>query len=348
MVDNHPGHDIVVVGASMGGIEALGQLVAGLPADLPAAVFLVQHMAAGSPGMLARLFARNAVLPVEPAVDGQPIRKGRVYVAVPDRHLLLIDGHVRLVHGPRENRARPAIDLLFRSAAVAYASRVVGVVLTGFLDDGTAGLHAIKRCGGLAVVQAPFDAAYPDMPRSALQNVAVDHSVPLSEIPVLLARLAVEPAPPAPPVPDDIRVELGLLTSTVGTEEMAQADAVKTSLVCPECGGTIYEVQGDAIQRFRCHVGHAYTAATLLDDQSDSLERALWAAVRTLEDRATLLDKMAGDSDRRGISTIGDDYRAKAQEARRHSDEIHRLLMSQAERSVVVAETPEQAPARPR
>jgi two-component system chemotaxis response regulator CheB len=190
------GHDIVVIGASAGGLQALQRLLSDLPANLPAAIFIVLHMGASS--HLAQVLGRSAVLPVSPAKSGQPIERGRIYVAVPGVHLLLHDEHILLRRGPRENLARPAIDPLFRSAACAFGARVIGVVLSGSLNDGTAGLRAIKQCGGIAIVQDPMDAAVPDMPRSAQRYVDTDHTVPIDALGDLLVRLVREPAGETP------------------------------------------------------------------------------------------------------------------------------------------------------
>jgi two-component system chemotaxis response regulator CheB len=199
--------DIIVIGASMGGIEAVKQVAANLPAGLPAAVFVVIHSGAGAPGVLPQMLDKAGPLRCFRASDGEPFERGRIYAAPPDRHLLLEPNCVLTRHGPRENGFRPAIDPLFRSAAVHFGGRVIGVVLTGFLNDGTAGLRAIKRCGGLAVVQDPADAIAPEMPRSALRHVAVDHCVPLDALGALLARLAAEPAGESPEVPEFVRRE---------------------------------------------------------------------------------------------------------------------------------------------
>ena len=182
--------DIIVVGASAGGVNALATLAEGLPPDLPASVLVALHLAPGVTSILPEILARAGRLPAVHPKDGEAYEKGKIYVAPPDHHLLVREGHLRLTRGARENLHRPAIDPLFRSAALAHGPRVIGVVLTGSLDDGTAGLSAVKRCGGTAVVQDPSDASHPSMPAAALKNVAVDHSVPLSEMAALLARLA--------------------------------------------------------------------------------------------------------------------------------------------------------------
>lgn len=206
-----PHRDVIVVGTSAGGVEALRELAAALPPDLPASVLIVLHLSPGGPGLLPAILNRAGPLPAAHATDGEELRRGRIYVAPPDFHMLVADGRLRLARGPRENLHRPAIDALFRSAAAAWGPRVIGVVLTGALDDGTAGLGAIKRTGGVAVVQDPEEAAYPSMPRSALRNVRVDHCVPLAEIPPLLDQLSREPLAdgPAPVPPIDLEMEVG-------------------------------------------------------------------------------------------------------------------------------------------
>src|SRR5256885_4553560 len=181
-IENMPGHDIVVVGTSAGGVEALATLVSTLPPRLPAAIFVVLHISAHSPSFVPDILDRSGLLETVQASDGMEIKHGRIYVAPPDHHMLVGHGNVRVVRGPKENRHRPAVDPLFRSAALAYGPRVVGVILTGALDDGTAGLRAVKRCGGLAVVQDPRDALFPSMPQSALQHVRVDHCLSVGEI----------------------------------------------------------------------------------------------------------------------------------------------------------------------
>ena len=211
--------DIIAIGASMGGVGALSALVGQLPADLPASVLVVQHRSAEPPELLSEILSHRGPLPAVAARDHMALEHGRIYVAPPDRHLLVTEGGLRVNYGPRENRARPAIDVLFRTAAVHRRSRVIGVVLTGLLGDGAAGLLAIHRCGGVAVVQALTDASYPEMPARALAAVPTAEQVPLAELGSMLARLAYEAAPQPPPVPEALRIEARLTESATATDD---------------------------------------------------------------------------------------------------------------------------------
>lgn len=268
-----PHRDIVVIGGSAGGVEALQELIAGLPGGLPAAVFVVVHMASHSPGVLGQILDRAGPLPCAQAMDGELIRPSRVYVAQPDFHMLLNQHWVRVVQGPKENRARPAIDPLFRSAAAAYGQRVIGVVVTGLLDDGTAGLYTIKQQGGLAMVQDPLDALYGDMPRNAMQRVAVDYVLPLAEMPETLVRLTQEEIGVEEyAVPDRLILENKIAEGAMENFSNAGTPSIFS---CPECGGVLQEIREGEPLRYRCQVGHAYTVNTLADGQADRLEEAL-------------------------------------------------------------------------
>jgi two-component system chemotaxis response regulator CheB len=326
-----PNHDIIVVGASAGGVDALQQLVRGLPADLPAALFVVLHVPPHGPSVLPRILSRAGALPAIHPRDGELIRPGTIYVAPPDYHLLVKPDHVRLTRGPRENGHRPAADPLFRTAAVSYGPRVVGVVLSGVLDDGTAGLAVIKQAGGVAVVQDPADALYAGMPQSALENVAVDYSLPVADLPALLARLAAEPA-----VSERGK---GLTPSEITEADMAQPenDAVPSGqhpgtpsvFGCPECGGTLWELHDNQLLRFRCRVGHAWSADTLLAEQSDNLEAALWSALRALEEQASLAKRMMERAEKRGHEHAVAAFGEQAQDALANAAVIRELLMKQ-------------------
>ncbi|TML79339.1 MAG: chemotaxis protein CheB [Actinobacteria bacterium] len=277
--------DIVVVGASAGGVEALGKLMRGLPPELPAALFVVLHVLPTGTSVLPEILDRAGVLPATPAVDGDPVERGRVYVAPPDHHLLVLDGTVALSRGPRENGHRPAVDPLFRSAARAYGSRVIAVVLSGALDDGTAGLRFVKSHGGVTIVQAPSDALYPAMPQSAIAHDVADHSVPIAEMPALLCELLDAQIEPIPPTNDPAE-----------HEDRSDGDpraGILSPITCPECGGTLWEHEEGGVLRFKCHVGHAFTRESLDTAQGQSVEAALWSALRSLEERAELLKRLA-------------------------------------------------------
>jgi two-component system chemotaxis response regulator CheB len=286
--------DVVVIGGSAGALDPLQRLLSELPGDLPATLFVVVHTAPDAPTGLDRVLARAGALPIEIARDGVAIERARVYVAPPDVHLLLANGRMRLRRGPRENLSRPAIDPLFRSAAVEHGGRVIGVLLSGLLHDGAAGLRAIKRCGGIAVVQDPADALYPDLPRHALQHSQVDYSLSAAELSQLLVRLVAEAAGPSLEVPEDIRLEVRIAAEGGSGADSNEKLARPLALSCPECGGALREITDGDLLSYRCHVGHGYDAHLLLGAQTETVERALWTALRALEERAALLRRMAG------------------------------------------------------
>ncbi len=283
--------DIVVIGASAGGVEAVTGLVKEFPADLGAAIFVVLHVAAGYKSVLPRILSSAGPLAAEHARNGEPIIPNRIYVARPDHHLLLHDSQVRVVRGPRENGYRPAIDPLFRTAAFAYGPRVIGVVLSGALDDGTAGLLSIRGQGGVAVVQDPSDALVDAMPRSALKNVDVDHVASAAELGALLPELVRETVEDVRPPPPLLERESALDLS--GSTEGVLKVGSPSSLACPGCGGVLNEVRDGDLVRFRCQVGHAYAPESLYLEQRAHLEGALWAALRALEEQAALSRRMA-------------------------------------------------------
>jgi two-component system chemotaxis response regulator CheB len=321
------GHDIIVIGASVGGVEALSSLVAQLPEDLAATLFVVQHTLPTARGQMAQILDRAGPLTATLAQDGENFTPAHIYVAPPDHHLIVQEGYLRVTRGLRENRVRPAIDPLFRSAAVAYGARVVGVVLTGMQNDGTAGLLAVKRCGGIAVVQDPTDALYPDMPLSALEYVEVDYCVPLLKIGPLLYRLIQEPPVGTPPVPQDLLVEVGIADNPAENTDCAQALGRPVSLTCPECGGPLWELRHEKLQRYRCRLGHAFTPESLLEGQSEVIEYALWAAVRTMEDRVHMLTSLAQGRRDRGQSKVADLYTRRALELKTQAQQIRQMLL---------------------
>ena len=324
-------NQIVVVGASAGGLEALRELIAGLPRDFAAPICVVLHTSAQAPGVLGSILDRAGVLPAANARDRERLESGRIYVAPPDWHLLVEPGMVRVSKGPKENRFRPAIDPLFRSAAQVYGPAAIGCVLTGNLDDGTAGLWALKQLGGTAIVQHPDDAMFPAMPANALQHVRVDHAVPLSEIPALLVTLTsgseLAPLQGAPPnVPETVEVEVKIAREdhplTAGLSRIAEP----SWFACPECHGVLLQLKEEGPLRFRCHTGHAYSFESLLAAVNDGIEEALWSAIRALEEGELLLRTMS-EHVRAHHAVHEDPLRTRAEQARRQSEEFRRLAM---------------------
>jgi len=317
--------DIFLIGASAGGVQALSKLVEGLPADLPAAVFIVLHVAPHGRSAMPAILSRAGSLPAVHAEDGDPVQPGRIYVAPPDHHIILEEGTVRLSRAPTENAQRPAVDVLFRSGAQAYGRRVVAVVLTGNLDDGTAGLAVVKRYGGTAVVQDPEDADYPSMPLSAVTNVDVDHVLPLDGIAALLLELSSAPLEePDPTEPEDRDMKEELERGNDVEEQ-----GVPSDLTCPECGGSLRESRVEEVVHFRCRTGHAYSPETLLAKQDDVVEAALWAAVRSLLENAALARRMEQRLSHihRPNATMELRYKKRAQEAERHAEVLRRMLV---------------------
>lgn len=324
-----PGHDIIVIGASAGGVEALTALVKHLPSSLPAAVFVVVHFPPQSTSILPRLLTRAGPLPATHADDGEAIKTGHLYIAPPDFHLLLKDGRTSVVRGPRENHSRPAIDPLFRSAALAYGPRVVGIILSGTLADGAAGLAAVKRRGGVAVVQDPDDAFFPDMPRSALQYVKADHVLPLSAMPPLLVRLASEPVGEGgKPMSSEMEKETDIAQFDLATLESEEKPGMPSVFACPDCGGTLWELQDENLLRFRCRVGHAFSSESLLAAQTGEIETALWVALRTLEERATLVRRLENRARENQQQFAASSFAEQAQTAEHQAALIRKLLLN--------------------
>lgn len=321
--------EIVVIGTSAGGLDALQKLTAGLPENFPASVFVVMHTHPSSPGMLANILERAGDMKVSYAEDEQPFEPGHIYLAPADRHLLVEQGILRVVRGPKENRHRPAIDPLFRSAAAHYGPRTIGVILTGFLNDGTSGLAAVKRCGGITVVQSPEDARVPDMPASALRHVTVDHCIPLPGIAPLLTQLVSTPLPEMnPQAPEEIRLEADIAAMRSGGMSTNDQLGTRSPLTCPDCGGVLWEMRDHEPLRYRCHVGHAMTAEVLVAEQQETVERAIWLAVKTLEESGALARKLASDAAEREDTFSRNLLAARAEEAANRAAALRQILLS--------------------
>jgi two-component system, chemotaxis family, protein-glutamate methylesterase/glutaminase len=318
------GHHIIVVGTSAGGLQTLDQLVAQLPPKLPASLFIVQHMAPHNSGEpLVRRLQRHQAFDVALARSGDRFKAAHIYIAPPDHHLLVKRDRLLVTKGARENRSRPAVDPLFRSAAVAHGSRVIGVVLTGLLDDGTAGLIAIQRCGGMTVVQAPQDAAYPGMPQNAIDNVDVDYCVPIADMGALLERLVVQPHGKQKRVPADIRTEARIAERVMS--DIAQVNGLGTQVPynCPNCGGVLWKMGADG-KRYRCHTGHSFTASALLVSQSEKIEELLWISLRMFEERKNLLNSMVKTAVHPRLKSA---TRQRAKETQGYIDRIRAMLL---------------------
>lgn len=329
--------DIVVVGASAGGVEALEELAAGLPAELPASIFVVLHLMAEATSVLPAILDRAGPLQATAATDGEPFERGRIYVAPPDRHMLLRDDRIVLTRGPRENGHRPAIDPLFRGAARQYGRRVVGVVLSGMLDDGVLGASAVKRHGGAVLVQDPSDASQASMPSNTLEHVDVDRVAPAAELGGVLCDVIDSPVDREASVPDRDRDQVA------GTENADLAidtsidpipDGRPAGLICPDCGGALWEQHERSMLRYECRVGHRFSPESLVAGQAGALEEALWSALHSLQERADLLRRMA----RRSSGSTSERFEARAFAAQQHAEILRETF-------AVLARSPVEPPA---
>ncbi len=322
-----PKRDIIVIGASAGGVEAGKKLVSLLPGDFAGSIFLVIHLPGNGVSVLPQIMSHWGPLPATHPRDGARIEPGRIYIAPPDYHMLLKPEHIRLVAGPEENHSRPAVDPLFRSAAAAYGSRVVGVVLSGNLDDGTAGLRVIKKRGGIAVVQDPADALFPGMPTSAMANVDIDHSLPVDRIPELLTELVKTDAPSGTN-PGEPAEERDILELSIG-DLQARVDTGKAiGISCPQCGGVLREkIEGDSAE-YRCRVGHAFSSGYLESMLSETVEAALWSAVRVLEEKEQLYHKLSDRMQRVKSASSAAHFRARGKKASEDARIIRQIILA--------------------
>ena len=311
---------IIVIGASEGGVDAIRSVATALPPDFPAAVFVVLHIGAHK-SQLPALLNLSGNLPASHAKDGEPIYPGRIYVAPPDHHLVIEHEHMRLTRGPRENWARPAVDPLFRSAARAYGADVIGVVLTGGLNDGTAGLFEIKQAGGTTIVQDPDDAANPSMPRSALQHVEVDHRTTLRSLPTLLTALVGRK-------PRAARKDGVSGPHTTRSKEMTADYKLDdpVAVTCPDCGGALRRTELGTLTQFRCHIGHVYTAEVMVAAQFAALEWSIEAAMRSLSERGDLCRQMADKARGAGETDVAENWTLAMHEAKERTGMMRELL----------------------
>lgn len=341
-----PIRDLVVIGASAGGMQPLAGILARLPPSLPAAVVVVVHMR-GDASVLPQILARHSALPVEAASDHRQLERGRVYVAPPDRHVLVRRTGLRVARGPRENGFRPAIDPLFRTAARAHGSRTVGVILSGALDDGSFGLTAIVRRGGAAVVQDPDEAEVPGMPLSALRQTPVDYVLPARDIAAAIVELCSETAPlEEGPMPKPDEPEPQRRTASLQVADMTARVGPPSGLTCPACGGALWETTDGPVVRFACHVGHQYGPESLLTDHNEAVEQALWSAVRILEQHADLRQRLARRAESAGLGLVAANFQEDSRDYHAHAQSIRRLVFGEGEERPPVDPVRRTTPAR--
>jgi two-component system chemotaxis response regulator CheB len=321
--------DILVVGGSAGSLGPLREIMRDIPPDSRLSVFVALHLAVTERPTSALLEGYTGLC-VEVASDGSVYRPGVVYISPANQHLVLAEGKMHVFRGPRENGARPSIDALFRSAAVHARSRVVAVLLSGRLFDGSAGVRAVQRCGGVGIVQDPSDALESELPRSALAEARVEHCLPARDIAKKVLELSAEVAPPVPSVPDDLVVEARLALASAERSEETIPHGQVAHLTCPDCDGPLWRIQRGVESRYHCEVGHVYNAPTLVFQQSRRLERALWVALRTLEERRRLLTSMSQDARQRGKGMTADSYAERLAELEEHVDSLRRALSKTA------------------
>lgn len=315
---------VVVIGTSAGGLDALKKLIGQLHKDFPLPILVVHHISADATGnVLLNALSSFGTLTCQHAKNGQLLKPGNLYMAPSDHHLMIDeDQKILVTKGAQENRSRPAIDPLFRSAAIAFRNGVIGILLTGYLDDGTAGMKVIKRLGGICIVQDPADADYPDMPKNVLNNVKVDYCLPIAEMGELLYKLIPLKLVKPKPIPDDIVIETKIAMRVLSDLSSVNALGEQVPFNCPGCGGVLWQVDKDSSLRFRCHTGHAYTAKSLLAQQTKKIEETMWTALRMFEERKNLLTEMAREK------TGSKSALERAEMSQVHIDRIRLMLKS--------------------
>lgn len=327
--------NIIVIGASAGGLQAITTLISKIPVSLPTAVFVVLHVSKRSIGeVLIQHFQRNTSLKCRIPADEEAIKSGYLYLAPPDFHLLVKKDRVRLTKGPVENRWRPSIDVLFRSAAVAYGSKVIGIILTGLLDDGTSGMSTIKKCGGIAIVQEPSEADFPDMPINVLNNVDVDYQVSVNDIGYILEDISSKPSPEEKQIPEEVKIEADITERLSANINDLRKIGSHTILTCPDCGGGLWEIKNDAIHRYRCHTGHVYTKEVLWEKQAEALEESIWVSIRILEERRNLILNNVAIEQTSGNAEAEATERERAEAMEIHIERLKAILLSLAKSNV--------------
>ncbi|MGB5944093.1 MAG: chemotaxis protein CheB [Leeuwenhoekiella sp.] len=317
---------LVAIGASAGGRKAVTKIFKEMPQDVDAAFVLVIHSAFDTPSFLSKALQKITSLNVIDAEDDMSLERGCIYIAKPDHHLFVRSNKIQLSKGPRENRFRPAIDVLFRSSAVSYSNECIGVLMSGRLSDGTAGLDAIKMCGGIAIVQDPKTAEFGDMPSYAVETVDVDVIADLNDLTEVIAKAIKTPAPEPQHIPQRLIRENEIAISSSSQIALENDLGKQVPLSCASCGGPLWEISNSKTKRYRCHVGHAFSQEALLFSQDESLEETLWVSLRTFEEKKTLLNRMASDYEERGPKMLAKSYRDKVEEVSRHITKLRSIL----------------------
>lgn len=316
---------IVVIGTSAGGFFALAELISQLDEDMDAAFFVVMHMRRGIGNYLVEQMQQYTPLFCKEAEDNMPIHRGNIYFAPSNKHLIVKKGFLKLGAGPAENRWRPAIDVMFRSAAAAYDGRTIGIILTGMQDDGAAGMAAIKRCGGTLIVQDPNEAEYPDMPLTVLNEIDVDYCIPLSEMAGTISKIIGDEDRKSVNIPDDILREVKISEDGISNLDDLKELGECTLYCCPDCGGVLFEIKNDYHFRYRCHIGHTFSANDLLSKQSKCIETSIWVALRAMEERKNLMNHLMKKN--RVSINIAFDYSEKIRELQHHVDDLKNTLL---------------------
>ena len=291
----NPIRNLIAIGASAGGIRAIIKVIEGFPKTIDAAIMIVLHLSRkSSVDNIVEIFQRHTTLKCEVAGDKMEIERGKIYLAQPEHHLLVKNHKMHLNQGPEENKYRPSIDVLFRSVAVHFGHKAIGIILTGMLDDGTSGMYAIKSCGGLCLVQNPSEAEYSDMPRSVLNRIEVDYMADLVEIPIIVQDILNKPLPPQIAIPNELKIETEITQKLISDINDLKKIAQRSDFVCPDCGGGLWEVKNDPTHRYRCHTGHVYSEKLLYDLQDIQIEESIWVSIRMLEEKRNMLRLLAG------------------------------------------------------
>ena len=319
--------NIIVIGASAGGIPAVNEVISSLAPGMDLAVVVVIHVSRKSNAQhIANIFQRNSALAVRVAERGMSLQKGHLYVAPPEHQLMVKDDKLLLTNGPHENKYRPSIDVLFRSAAVHYRNRSIGIILTGLFEDGTSGMYTINHCGGICIIQNPAEAQFSDMPQSVLNKIKVNFKANLKEIPAIINEIINSPLPPEIPVPKEIRIEAELTEKMMTNINEIKKIADHTDFTCPDCGGGLWAIKNDPINRYRCHTGHVFTENRLHELQDGNIEESLWVAIRMLEEKENLLLLMTKRENGDEGPEISSFHENRLINVRKHIDRLRSFL----------------------